>query len=98
MSESDSLPVPDDARKDPRSFELLRVWVANNDQHVSLQWGAWEDPAAWGIMLSDLMHHIANAYHQDRGLDLAATLERIKAGLQAELSSPTDDPSGHQTA
>src|SRR5437879_1023579 len=95
MAQSDQLQIPDPAKYDPRSFELLRVWVANEGQHVSLRAEVWKDPAAWGVMLCDLMRHIANAYQQDQGLDLATTLQRIKAGLDAELSSPTDRPSGH---
>jgi hypothetical protein len=95
MAKTDQLQIPDPANRDPKSFELLRVWVANKGQHVSLRTGVWKDPAAWGIMLSDLMHHIADAYHLDQRLDPAATLQRIKAGLDAELSSPTDRPKGH---
>lgn len=94
MAEDDQLHVPDVAKHDPKSFELLRVWVANKGQHVSLRTGVWKDPAAWGVMLSDLMQHIANSYHQDQGLDRIKTLQRIKAGLDAELGSPTDRPSG----
>lgn len=45
-------------------------------------------------MLSDLMHHIAKAYEQNEALDKATTLRRIKAGLDAEICSPTDRPSG----
>src|SRR5579862_5346158 len=95
MAEDDQLQIPDAAKQDPKSFELLRVWVANKGQHVSLKTGVWKDPAAWGIMLNDLMQHIANAYQQDQGLDRVETLRRIKAGLDAELASPTDRPSGH---
>jgi hypothetical protein len=93
MAENDQLLIPDAAKQDPKSFELLRVWVANKGQHVSLRTGVWKDPAAWGIMLSDLIQHIANAY-QDEGLDRLKTLQRIKAGLDAELAKPTDRPTG----
>lgn len=95
MADRDQLLIPDAARKDPKSFELLRVWVANGGQHVSLSAGAWNDPAAWGIMLADLARHVANSYQQDQGADRLQVLQRIKAGFEAELSSPTDDPSGH---
>lgn len=54
----------------------------------------WEDPAAWGIMLADLARHVANAYQQDVGLNPEESLRRIKAALEAELSGPTDEPSG----
>jgi hypothetical protein len=94
MADSDQLIIPDAARKDTKSFELLRVWVANKGQHVSLRSGVWNNPAAWGIMLADLAKHVANAYHQDAGLDRLKTLQQIKAALDAELASPTDEPSG----
>jgi hypothetical protein len=94
MSDRDQLIIPRQAKNDPRSFELLRVWVANKGQHVSIRVGVWKDPAAWGIFLADLARHIANAYESDAGLNQAETLRRIKAGLEAELSSPTDRPSG----
>ena len=94
MNENDQLQIPDAAKHDSKSFELLRVWVANKGQHVRLRTGVWKDPAAWGVMLSDLMRHIANSYYQDQGLDRVKTLERIKAGINAELKSPTDRPSG----
>ena len=90
MAKINELQIPEPAKRDPNSFELLRVWVANKSQHVSLRVGTWEDPAAWGIMLNDLMQHIANAYHQDQGFDRIQTLKRIKAGLEAELSFPTE--------
>jgi Domain of unknown function (DUF5076) len=65
MSGPNELLIPDAAERDPNSFELLRVWVANRGQQVSLRVGVWPDPAAWGVMLCDLMQHIANAYQQD---------------------------------
>jgi hypothetical protein len=94
MAESDQLMIPDGAKRDSKSFEILRVWVANKGQHVSLRVGTWNDPAAWGLVLADLARHVANSYQQDAGLDPLKTLERIKAALYAELTSPTDEPSG----
>lgn len=90
MTRKTQLEIPGTAKDDPKSFELLRVWIAHNDQHVSLQTGVWEDPAAWGIMLADLARHIANTYFEDAGLDRDKTLQRIKAAINAELSIPTD--------
>ena len=62
MAENDQLIVPGAAKADAQSFELLRVWVANKGQHVSLRGGVWNDPAAWGLMLADLARHIVNSY------------------------------------
>jgi hypothetical protein len=36
MSQNDQLLIPEAATSDSGSFEVLRVWVANEDQHVSL--------------------------------------------------------------
>jgi hypothetical protein len=94
MALNSQLVIPDAATQDLHSFELLRVWVANNAQHVSLRPGVWDDPAAWGVMLADLARHVANAYHQDAGIDKKKALQRIKIALDAELSAPTDDPAG----
>ncbi|MEO6394213.1 MAG: DUF5076 domain-containing protein [Pyrinomonadaceae bacterium] len=87
MSKHEELIIPNPALSDANSFELLRVWIANNGQHVSLRVGVWEDPAAWGIMLVDLARHIAKAHQQETGADLTETLGRIRAGLDAEWSS-----------
>jgi hypothetical protein len=94
MADKDQLQIPNSARKDPNSFELLRIWIANKGQHISLRAGVWNDPAAWGIMLADLARHIADSYHQDEGIDRLHAMQRIKAALDAELSAPTDEPTG----
>jgi len=94
MTKSGQLDIPEAAMRDPKALELLRVWIANKGQHVSLRTAVWEDPFAYGIMLCDLMKHIANAYHQNEGRDWQETFQRIKAGLDAELTSPTDHPTG----
>jgi hypothetical protein len=59
MAQNDQLLIPEAAKRDQKSFELIRVWVAENSQHVSLRAGVWKDPA-WGIMLADLARHIAS--------------------------------------
>jgi hypothetical protein len=94
VSQKHELLIPEAARRDASSFEILRVWIADQGQHVSLQVGVWKDPAAWGIMLADLAHHVAKSYQEDTGLDPCKSLERIRAVFEAELTSPTDVPSG----
>ena len=54
MSDSEQLVIPDAAMNDKGSFELLRVWIANKGQHVSLRTAVWKDPAAWGLVLARL--------------------------------------------
>jgi hypothetical protein len=95
MLQKNQLDIPAAAISDPDSFEIVRVWVANKGLHVSLLAAVWDDPAHYGIMLSDLMNHIANAYHQNEGRDRNAVIQRINEGMKAEMESPTDYPTGH---
>jgi hypothetical protein len=95
MSASKQLQIPEAALRDEKSYEIARVWVAEKAEHMTLQIGTWDDPTAWEIVLADLARHVANGYSQDKGLDRAETLQRIRSSLIAELNSPTDNPQGY---
>ena len=90
----DELRIPPVAEEDPDSIEVLRVWVANQGQHVTIRTNVWTDPAAWGIVLADLLRHVANAYQQDKRLKFDRTVETIMKMFLAEMSSPTDHARG----
>ncbi len=94
MAQADQLRVPEPARTDPKSFELLRVWVAHQDQHITLRVGVWEDPTDWGVMLADLARHIANAFENAENRDPVKVLERIQAGFEMGIKSPGDSIQG----
>ena len=98
MANEKFLDPPPAAQRDKAGFEVLRVWIAEKGQHVSLQSGAWEDPFAWGIVLADLARHIANAHElQDKKINKEAFLERLLEGFEAEIDNPTDEPEGEVT-
>lgn len=98
MAAQKYLDVPPAAQRDKASFEVMRVWIAEQGQHVSIQSGAWEDPFAWGIVLADLARHIALAHRmQNPKTDPEAFLERLLEGFQAEIENPTDEPEGEIT-
>ena len=98
MAADKNLSIPPVAQRDKASFEVLRVWIAEQGQHVSIRSGAWEDPFAWGIVLADLARHIANAHQlQNEGTDTDAFLQRLLEGFQAEIDNPTDEPEGEVT-
>jgi Domain of unknown function (DUF5076) len=94
MAQSDQLRVPEPARTDAKSFELLRVWIAHQDQHISMRVGVWKEPEAWGMMLADLARHIAAAFEQAEKRDPMEMLARIKAGFETEIESPTEEVQG----
>jgi hypothetical protein len=88
----DSLPVPPAAESNVDSTEILRLWkVPEIGQQVILRHDAWEDPAAWGLMLADIARHVARAHAQE-GQDEEEVFQRILAGFRAEIESPTDTP------
>jgi hypothetical protein len=98
MATVKNLELPPAAQRDKAAFEVLRVWIAEQGQHVSIRSGAWEDPFAWGIVLADLARHIANAHAiQDQQVDKEAFLARLLEGFEAEIENPTDEPEGEVT-
>jgi hypothetical protein len=98
MGSEKVLSIPPVAQRDKASFEVLRVWIAEQGQQVSIRSGAWDDPFAWGIVLADLARHIALAHEmQDEKIEKEAFLERLLEGFSAEIDSPTDEPEGEVT-
>ena len=88
------LPIPPIAAQDPRAIEMVRIWAASGKQHVSLATGLWKDPAAWGIMLVDLLTHVSNAYAQTTNENVEHIRQRIKDGFDVEWATRTDRPIG----
>ena len=90
------LDIPEKARKDKGSAELMRVWVTPPDGaiHVVVKTGVWPDPAAYGIVLADLARHIANGFNQTQGMNVDVAVKRVVEGFSAEIGSPTDVPTG----
>lgn len=50
---------------------------------------AFEDPGAWGIVIADLVQHVANAYAQD-GMHGGAAHEMVRNIVLRELNAPTE--------
>ncbi len=98
MAANKFLDIPPVAQRDKTSFELIRVWIAEQNQHVSIRTGVWDDPSYWGMMLADLAQHIANAHAmQDDKIDMDDFLDRLRDGFDAEMDSPSDDAEGTLT-
>ncbi|MGI4854538.1 MAG: DUF5076 domain-containing protein [Janthinobacterium lividum] len=92
MSQKDALRIPAAAMKDPRSLEILRVWVANGEQHVALSFGMWEEASSWGVLLADLARHIAEAHAQhDETIDPEDFMEGIRSGMESELDGEEEE-------
>lgn len=83
------LPVPPPAETSSDANEIARIWAVDGSMFVTLSHGAWDDPAAWGLMLVDIARHAANSYEHHDGIPAADALARIREGFDAEWSSPT---------
>ena len=92
------LGLPPSVRSDPKAAELIRAWAAHGGLHCSLNPEAWPDDKAeigWGILLSDVARHIADAYQRTKGWDKEHTITEIRKVFNAELDAPTAEASGN---
>lgn len=71
--------------------ELARIWESGEKITVVLA-DAREDPFAWGLILCDLIGHVANMYGRSDPLAVERARERVLEGFLAELQNPTDIP------
>lgn len=93
-----ALPPPPPVTSDANAREMIRVWIAHEDLHVSLNLGMYaSDPdakvderEAWGQMLSDTTWHIANGLHQSHGLDPHVSAGMIRDILLEKLADESE--------
>lgn len=93
------LGVPPAAQRDDKAIEMLSAWIAEDGLHCSLKMGLWDGTetdsnAAWGILLADVVRHIANATQQEKGKPFDNTVEKILEAMNNELEDTTSDISG----
>jgi hypothetical protein len=95
MGMEKQLAVPAAAQKDAASFELIRVWVAQQSQQISLRPGVWSDPAAWGVMLADLARNIVQVHvENDVELDAEAFVAALLEGFDTEIEAVLEEFGG----
>ena len=91
--------VPELALRDENAIEMLRVWIAEEEIHCSIQIGIYESTSipetqAWGKILADVAQHVTNALlggNQDNKNEL---LEAIRFAFNDELDFPTSHAKG----
>ena len=90
------LRVPPGAETDPQAQELIRAWVAHGGLHCSLNVGAWskDEAICWGVLLSDVARHVADALRAQKRIDEQETIEKIRTVFNDELDSPTAEATG----
>jgi hypothetical protein len=95
-SHARELVVPPAAEKDPNSREMIRAWIADKALHCSLNVGTWAEREAigWGILLSDVARHVADALEKSEGKDKGQFLDEVKRVFNDELEAPSAETEG----
>lgn len=94
-----TLVIPPAAQRDENSIQMISGWIAEKGLHCTLNVGMWEsqgrnEPAAWGIMLADVVRHVANALQDLNGTDSKEIALQIVESLWVEFKDPTSDVTG----
>ena len=94
---SNELAIPANVHSDKGARELIRAWIANNGLVCALSVDNFGDSerTTWGILLTDVARHVADALYQAKGWDKAETMKEIRRVFNAELDAPTAEPSGN---
>jgi Domain of unknown function (DUF5076) len=77
--------------------ELVRAWIVDKDLHCSLNVGSLgeNENIVWGILLSDVARHVANAIERDKGVPANETLTQIASSFDFEIRTPTAEVKGN---
>lgn len=81
----------------PDEFRALRpVLLCQLDEDtggvvVAMDIQAFSAPGVWGVVIADLVQHVANAYAQE-GMAPTEVLREVRSIVLRELTAPTDKP------
>ena len=94
-----TLVLPPAAQRDENAIQMLSAWIAENGLHCTLNIGMLKaqghnEPKAWGILLADVVRHVANAIQQDSGTRNDEIIEVVMASMIKELDDPTSKIAG----
>ena len=78
---------------------MITAWIAENGLHCTLNIGMWDaqgvnESKAWGILLADIVRHVAQAVEKERGVSAEETIRVIASALFGELDDPTSETRG----
>ena len=86
--------IPPEAQKDPKAFEILRVWAANGEQHVTIHSELKGEAYDFGYMLAGLALHGARLYSERFAIPVNEALNHIVEGFNDEVNNQDSDVSG----
>jgi hypothetical protein len=88
------LAIPPAAIEDNNSFELLRVWAAFEEQHVSIHSGLNGSAKDFGFLIAELALHGAKLYAERCKGSEEKMLEEILEGFNTEIENQNGNPTG----
>jgi len=88
---------PSAADKAQNATELIRAWIVDKDLHCSLNVGVFGDNEriVWGILLSDVARHVADAIEREKGIPAKESLAQIASSFDYEMRTPTAETKGN---
>jgi len=89
-----ALVIPSAALEDPNSFEILRVWAAKDEQHVSICPDLNGQADDFGYMLAQLAIHGSKLYAEKFDQPETSLLNEILMGFKKEIDNNTGNPTG----
>ncbi|MCC4588610.1 DUF5076 domain-containing protein [Xanthomonas sp. NCPPB 1067] len=84
--------VPPDALADPDAFELLRLWAAHEQLHVSINSDLGGGAEDFGELLADLFEHASRMFAQRDRMPLA----QCRTLMLDDFMRRVADPSGNR--
>ena len=100
------LDKPPEIVGDDDATEMIRVWLAHGELHVSMLLGGLrqdsegdgrKEPEAWGHLLADLARHVANGLHQSHDWSERWIIARIRQEFLENLADETHSIEGSYT-
>ena len=94
-----TLVIPPAPQRADDAVQMLSGWIAENGLHCTLNVGMWHaqgrnEPKAWGVLLADVVRHLANAIETEHGVDSDDVIADIVESFNEELDSPTSEVCG----
>lgn len=80
-----SIEMPQDLQDEQDAQEVIRVWFDDGRMELSLDTAAFDDPAAYGIVLSDLSHRMAQICALNTAREPEDCFQEIVKGLKTRL-------------
>lgn len=88
------LQIPPAAIEDQKSFEILRVWAAFEEQHVTIHSELSGDAKDFGFLLAESALHASKLYAQRLNLPEIEMLKDVLDGFNAEVIRESGNPTG----